>query len=242
MYPSPDTTGLDERLQMLGRLASTLAHEIRNPLGAICLHVDLLEEEIQCETLPNRVLVADTLKEIKTELLRLSELVDNYLSLARVIELHCEPLDLGTVVETFALEMRAQLSQHNIGLRLEGLSTLGLVHLHRNTFRRALLNLIQNAIDAMPHGGKLTLCGRQDGPQTRLEIRDTGQGIPADQLGLLFTPFHTTKSAGTGLGLYVVQQIIAAHKGTITVYSTPGRGTTCVLTLPPATIKKTAGS
>jgi signal transduction histidine kinase len=205
------------------------------------LHVELLEEELQGETAHNRILVADTLREVKAELSRLGELVANYLSLTRLVELQCEAQDLGTVVETLALEMRTQLSQHNIGLRLEGLSNLGRVHLHCNTFRRALLNLVQNAIDAMPQGGRLTFYGRHEGTRVCLEIRDTGNGIPADQLRSLFTPFHTTKPAGTGLGLFVVQQILAAHKGAITVYSTPGQGTTCVLTLPSAAAAKAAG-
>jgi signal transduction histidine kinase len=240
MLQSPEIKGLDEHLQMLGRLASALVHEIRNPLGAICLHVDLLEEELQLVMLQNPMLVADTLREVKVELARLSDLVVNYLSLTRVVELHCEPEDLGTLVETFALEMRPQLSQHNVGLRLDGLSNLGQVHVHCNTFRRALLNLVQNAMDAMPQGGKLTFYGRHEGAQVRLEIRDTGNGIPADQLSLLFMPFRTTKAAGTGLGLYVVQQIIAAHKGTITIHSTPGQGTSCVLILPSTANGQTA--
>jgi len=237
----PEARGLDEHLQMLGRLTSALVHEIRNPLGAICLHVDLLEEELRPVILQNHIVVADTLRAVKVELARLSDLIVNYLSLTRLVELQCEPEELGTLVETFALEMRPQLSQHNIGLRLEGLANLGRVHLHGNTFRRALLNLVQNAIDAMPQGGRLTFYGRYEGTQVRLEVRDTGNGIPADQLPLLFTPFHTTKPAGTGLGLYVAQQILAAHKGTIAVHSMTGQGTTCVLTLPSAAAVKAAG-
>jgi signal transduction histidine kinase len=106
------------------------------------------------------------------------------------------------------------------------------VHLHQNAFCRALINLMKNAIDAMPNGGKLTLCGRQVGTWVYLEVQDTGIGIDADQLTQVFTPFHTTKSGGTGLGLYVVREILTAHGGTITVTSTPYMGTICLVTLP----------
>ena len=84
----------------------------------------------------------------------------------------------------------------------------------------------------MPQGGELTLRGRQAGTRVYLEVQDTGEGIPADQLCQLFVPFHTTKSNGTGLGLYVVREILAAHGGVITVTSTLGTGTTCLVMLP----------
>jgi signal transduction histidine kinase len=95
-----------------------------------------------------------------------------------------------------------------------------------------LLNLVQNARDAMPQGGTLTLRGWRTATQIHLAVCDSGQGIPAEQLPLLFTPFHTTKAEGTGLGLYVVQEIVGTHGGTIEVTSEPNRGTTVTMTLP----------
>jgi signal transduction histidine kinase len=103
---------------------------------------------------------------------------------------------------------------------------------HHNAFHRVLVNLVQNAIDAMPQGGTLTLRGGQEETQAHLELQDSGNGIPEDQLPRLFMPFHTTKPEGTGLGLYRVQEVLTAHGGAITVTSTPGRGTTCTVTLP----------
>src|SRR5206468_2772785 len=143
-----------------------------------------------------------------------------------------ESMELGTVVQTYAQEMHKQCADHGITLNLRGLSSLGRVHLHQNAFRRVLINLMQNAIDAMPQGGELTLCGRQANSRVYLEVQDTGQGIPADELSQVFVPFHTTKAEGTGLGMYVVREILAAHGGAVTVTSTPGTGTTCLVTLP----------
>jgi signal transduction histidine kinase len=136
------------------------------------------------------------------------------------------------VVEEFALEMAAQMAERNVSIELEGLGQLGPVALHRNTFRRVLLNLVQNAMDAMPQGGTVTFRGRRQASQLYLDVQDTGTGIPNDQLPLLFTPFHSTKAEGTGLGLHVVQEIIAAHEGRIMVASEPGTGAVFTISLP----------
>jgi len=116
--------------------------------------------------------------------------------------------------------------------RLEGVHTLGTLALHPGTFRRALLNLVQNALDAMPQGGLLTLRGQRTATDVRLQVQDTGSGIPPAQLAAIFEPLYTTKPGGTGLGLYIVQEIIAAHGGQVTVESVVGQGTTFTVTLP----------
>jgi|RhiMetdeSRZDD1v2_1073273.scaffolds.fasta_scaffold35261_2 signal transduction histidine kinase len=232
MSQSLDVPKLDEHLAMLGRLASTLSHEIRNPLGALFVLIDVLAEELQQPAADHSAQVTQILADMRTMLSRMDDLVQDYLSLVRLAELHLEPVELGAIVETYAQEMHKQCACRGITLRLEGLANLGQVHLHQNAFRRVLINLMQNAIDAMPQGGELTLCGQQADSWACLAVQDTGEGIPADQLSQLFVPFHTTKSDGTGLGLYVVREILAAHGGVITVTSTPGTGTTCLVMLP----------
>jgi signal transduction histidine kinase len=108
---------------------------------------------------------------------------------------------------------------------------LGTVALHANTLCRALRNLVQNALDAMPQGGTLILAGQGTGTHAQLHVRDTGSGIPAEQLATIFEPLYTTKPEGTGLGLYLVQEIVAAHGGQASVASVEGQGTTVTLTL-----------
>jgi two-component system sensor histidine kinase HydH len=117
-------------------------------------------------------------------------------------------------------------------LRLEGLEKLGTVALHASTLRRAMLNLVQNALDAMPQGGTLTLAGQRTATHVQLHVRDTGSGIPTEQLTQIFEPLYTTKPGGSGLGLYIVQEIVAAHGGTLVVESALGCGTTFTVTLP----------
>lgn len=222
----------DDHLIMLGRLASSLSHEIRNPLNAIFLHTDVLEEELRQPTPDYQELISESLATIKMEITRVNELVQDYLSLARLSSLQREVVDIGAMLEEFALEITELLADHSVTLELDLPTDLGQVALHRNTLRRALLNLVHNAIEAMPEGGTLTLSGRRTETHVHLEVRDTGTGIPEEQLPLLFTPFHTTKPSGTGFGLYVVQEIIVSHDGEIMVSSEPGVGTMFTVVLP----------
>ena len=227
-----ETLRRTESLALLGKLAAGVSHEIRNPLGAIMLHMDLLEEELQ-DLLPERpAQIAAPLTEVRTQLTRLDNLVQDYLSLARIASLQREPIDMGAFVDTFLQEVAPQVAQCEVTLRREGPASLGPVALHTNTFRRVLLNLVQNALDAMPQGGTLTLRGRQTASRIHLDISDMGTGIPADQLAQIFEPLYTTKPTGTGLGLYMVREIVAAHAGEICVTSHVGHGTTFTITLP----------
>jgi signal transduction histidine kinase len=106
--------------------------------------------------------------------------------------------------------------------------------MHASTLRRAALNLVQNALEAMPQGGTLTLTGARTADAVQLQIQDTGHGMPADTLPHIFEPLYTTKPGGTGLGLYLVQEILTAHRGHVTVASVEGQGTTVTLMLPVA--------
>jgi signal transduction histidine kinase len=221
-----------EHFALLGRLAAGVSHEIRNPLGAISLHMDLLEEDLR-EPAPNSIAVmAESIAEIKTQLARVSDLVEDYLSLVRVGHIRREVQDLRAAVQAWAAEFQAGTVPRGVTLRLESMETLGSIAFHASTLRRAFINLLQNAADAMPQGGTIILAGKGTATQVQLTVRDTGSGIPAERLSQIFEPLYTTKPGGTGLGLYIVQEIIAAHAGQVTVESMPGQGTTFTITLP----------
>jgi len=223
-----------QHLALLGRLAASVSYEIRNPLGAIMLHVDLLEEELQQPTPESFAQIAQWLADIKTNLTRLDELMQNYLWLVRVSLSQRHVQDLGAAVQAWAVEVQRLAAARGVTVRLEGAESLGGGAFHNSTLRRAVLHLVQNALDAMPTGGTLTLAGQGTATQVQLQVRDTGSGIPADTLPQLFDPLYTTKSEGTGLGLYIVQEIVAVHAGQVTVQSVAGQGTTCTITLPRA--------
>jgi PAS domain S-box-containing protein len=228
-----------QHFALLGRLAAGVSHEIRNPLGAIFLHVDLLEEELRQPTPESSEQIAQALLEIKTQMGRLDELVQDYLSLVRVSTIELQPQDVGLCVQAWGAELQPQAAAKGVTLQVEGLENLGQVPLHASTLRRALLNLVQNALDAVAEGGTVCITGQGTATHVQLQVRDTGSGIAAERLTRIFEPLYTTKPGGTGLGLYIVQEIVAAHAGQITVASGEGQGTTFTMTLPRAAVKQT---
>jgi PAS domain S-box-containing protein len=221
-----------EHFALLGRLAAGVSHELRNPLAAVFLYVDLLAEELQQPSADSAAAMAEALAEIKLQLARVDELVQDYLSLVRVAAIQQAPVDLGLLVTQCAQGLTSSLAAHTITLQTEALDQLGMVALHAHTFRRALLNLMQNAMDAMPQGGTLTLRGRRQDATVHLDVEDTGSGIAPEHTTQIFEPLYTTKSGGTGLGLYIVQEVVAAHGGHVAVQSTVSSGTTFTITLP----------
>ena len=223
-----------QHFAQLGRLAAGISHEIRNPLGAIRLHADLLEEELRDPAADSPAVVTEALTAIKTQLARVDDLVQDYLSLARVAQSERTPQDLGGAVQSWATEWQTWATARGVRFRVEGLAEVGEVPVHLSALRRALLNLVQNALEAMPQGGTLTLVGHRTADSVSLRLQDTGQGIPRDRLPQLFEPLYTTKPGGTGLGLAIVREILTAHGGHVTVDSVEGQGTTFTLSLPVA--------
>jgi two-component system CheB/CheR fusion protein len=222
-----------QHFALLGRLAAGVAHEIRNPLAAIALQIELLEEELRQPSPDSGAAIPEAFTEIHTSLARLNDLVEDYLALMRVgTHRQYAAADLGRLVTQCLEDLTPSLLAAAITLHLETMESLGVVLVHANTFRRVLVNLVHNAIDAMPHGGTLTLQGRRECQTVSLTVRDTGVGIAAAQCATIFEPLYTTKPGGTGLGLYIVQEVITAHGGHVAVQSTVDHGTTFTITLP----------
>jgi signal transduction histidine kinase len=211
-----------------------VSHDIRSPLAAVLLHVDLLAEELADPSQDSQEQITESLREIKTHLAQLEELVQDYLSLIWVHTIQREVQDLGAAVQTWSAEFRALAVARGMQVQCENLTCLGAVAVHTNTLRRAVLNLVQNALDAMAPGGTVTLVGHSTATEVRLRVHDTGGGIPAERLAQIFEPLYTTKPGGTGLGLHIVQEVVAAHGGQVTVESVAGQGTTFTITLPRA--------
>jgi signal transduction histidine kinase len=223
---------LAQHFAMLGRLAAGVSHEIRNPLSTIFFSVDLLEEELRQPSPDSTEQMAQTLTEMRTQLTRLDDLVQDYLSLVRVGQIEQTPQDLGAALHDWAAEWQQLAMTRGVTLRLQDVEDLGIVAFHPSTLRRAILNLVQNALEVMPQSGTLTLRGQSSAAHVQLQVRDTGSGMSVEQLSSIFEPLYTTKPGGTGLGLYIVREIVAAHGGQVTVESVPGQGTTFTLTLP----------
>ncbi len=232
LHEHRDTLRRAHHFATLGRLAAGLTHEIRNPLGALFLHIDLLEEEYRDPSPESPTLIPQTFTEIRTALTRLDELVQDYLSLVRVSTIELNVQDMGATVQAWAAELESRAAQQGVTIQLEGHATVGPLAFHPSTLRRAVLNVMQNALEAMPQGGTLTLECARTAREVHLRVRDSGIGIPAEQVPRIFEPLYTTKPGGTGLGLYIVREILVAHAGRVTVESVEGQGTTFTFTFP----------
>ena len=228
----PAAAGATDRLQLLAQLAGAVSHEIYNPLNAVLLHADILEEELGQPDGANREQLLHSLEVMKTRVTQLYDMIQEYLVLARLGDLSLMAEDSGTLLDTLAMEMRERLLAHGITLTLQGIAGLGHVPLHRATFWRALCNVVQYALGAIPQGGVLTIHGQRFEAHVRLDIHHTGRGLSAEQLGCLSSPSSVMGAEGKGLGLYLVHEVVMAHHGQLTVTSEPGTGTTITMTLP----------
>jgi two-component system NtrC family sensor kinase len=217
-----------ERLATVGRMAAHITHEIRNPLASLGLYVELLGDELGAGDAEARRLVAS----IGNEIDRLSEITETYLRFVRLPRPDLEREDLGAIATAVMEFARAELSKAGIALELAVAAGLPDVAADENQLRQALLNLVRNAKEAMPSGGILRVEVGAGAGQVRVAVADTGAGIAPDHLGKIFDPFFSTKEKGTGLGLALVQQILAEHGGRVEVASPPGGGTTFSLLLP----------
>ncbi len=167
------------------------------------------------------------------ELDNLKTIIGRFSDFAKMPAPHLEPADLNQiareVVKLFDAQMRAA-GRPPVEVRFQMQDNLATVPADPEQIRRALRNLVLNALDAMPDGGTLTIRTQSvdgaDRGRVALEVSDTGQGLTPEECERLFTPYYTTKQHGTGLGLAIVQSVVSDHKGTITVSSQPGKGTT----------------
>jgi two-component system NtrC family sensor kinase len=218
-----------ERLATIGKMAAHVTHEIRNPLSSIALNLELLEEELPASADEANNL----LRAIKAEVERLSGLSEQYLSVARQRpqEKHLEKL--GDIVEEACEFVRRELEQAGITLAIEVDADVHDVALavDEAQIRQALLNLLRNAREAMPSGGRVIVRLRRAETGLELLVDDEGVGMPATTRERLFEPFFTTKQHGTGLGLAITRQIAEAHGGGIRVEPREPRGTRIVLHL-----------
>jgi two-component system NtrC family sensor kinase len=226
--------GQAERLASLGRLSASIAHEINNPLAGILTFSRVLIRGLESkEPQVAREGMLTKLRLIERETSRCAAIVRSLLDFARQKPLVLQPVDLNAVVEEALTLVAHRLSLENVALERE-LAPLPPVRGDFGHLRQALVNVVMNACDATPAGGRVRVATRRAGAMAELEVSDTGAGIAPENLKKLFEPFFSTKEKGTGLGLAVVYGIVQRHEGTIDVQSQVGRGTTVRLRLPVA--------
>jgi signal transduction histidine kinase len=218
-----------ERLATIGKMAAHVTHEIRNPLSSIALNLELLEEEVPASAEEAHNL----LRAIKAEVERLSGLSEQYLSVARQRPQQKHPEKLGEIIEEACEFVRRELAQAGISLEIEIEDEVEQLKLpvDEAQIRQALLNLLRNAREAMPSGGRVVVRLARAAEGLDLIVDDEGVGMPATTRARLFEPFFTTKQHGTGLGLAISRQIAEAHGGGIRVEAREPRGTRIVMHL-----------
>ncbi|MFO7694704.1 MAG: ATP-binding protein [Vicinamibacterales bacterium] len=222
-----------DRLAAMGELASTVAHEVRNPLNAIGMTAQRLRREFLNgdRAAPDESELRELLDVLGGETQRINRIVQQFLDYARPPRLSLRQASLRGMLEAAAEALRARAATRRITIDRD-LSGAGDAVFDPDQLKQAVDNLLRNAIDASPDGGRVRLEARRDGPDHVIEVVDEGPGIPADILPKIFDLYFTTKADGTGVGLAVTHQIIEAHQGRIDVESAPGAGTRMALRIP----------
>jgi signal transduction histidine kinase len=219
-----------ERIAALGRAAAEVAHEVKNPLAGLLLYSlhlrDMLEKSSPQAALVDKIV--DTINHLNGR-------VQHILGFARPLSLTAHSGNLNQIINDTLELLRSQVTANKIEVRLSLDEQNASWIIDESSMRGALMNLILNAIEAMPEGGTLSISSKWTAETLQLEIADTGQGISEDQLKKIFEPFYTTKEQGLGLGMAYAKKIIEEHSGSISVNSKSGEGTTIRITLPAGT-------
>ncbi|MBW1980371.1 MAG: PAS domain S-box protein [Deltaproteobacteria bacterium] len=220
------------RLAALGELMQRLVHEIRNPLSAMDINLQLLEERLEAAGTKDEV--ERYLKIISSETRRLNEVLSKAQTFAQPHGAVLEVVDLHEVLQQVVSLLRAEAERKGIKIEANLAAAESLLRADRDQLEQVFINLFKNSIEAMANGGRLEVTSRNSvrGGTIEIEIVDTGSGIPMGDLQRIFDPYYTTKKKGTGLGLSIVHSIINQHGGTVDVGSWLGEGTLFHLSLP----------
>lgn len=215
------------RLAAMGEMAAMLAHEVRNPLGAMELFTGLLLQDLR--TLPAPLELA---RQVAAGITDLNHLVTNLLEWTRTRTVTSDVVDCCALAED-ALRYTSDLrATHTVTVERRFGELAVHAQADANLLRPVLLNLIRNAIQAMPDGGTLTVAIANEGGTVEIGVRDTGPGIAPGEADLIFRPFYTTRAKGTGLGLAVARELVGAMGGRLGMTSEPGRGAEFTVTVP----------
>ena len=239
------TLNYSRKLAAFGRLMAGVAHEVKNPLNAMTIHLELLKQKLAAVREPVPVPAGagatrslDLSKHVNIigdEIRRLDQVVAGFLKFARPEELKLQPVRLAALVSEVTTTVKPEAENRGIAIKAECPDALPEINADPGMLSQALLNLAINACHAMPDGGTLRMaCRAAARRRVEIDVEDTGVGIPPEHLGRIFDLYFTTKEKGSGIGLSMVYRIVQLHDGDVEVQSTPGRGTRFRLILPQA--------
>ncbi len=221
-----------ESLAALTTLAAGVAHEIKNPLGSISIHLQLTQKVIDGKSRIQTKDIRKYLEVISEEVDRLNRIVVDFLFTVRPMDTALTEQRINPIIEELLDFLKFELQEAGVDLVVGLARNLPRLRLDEKYVKQALLNLVKNAVSAMPDGGTLRVETEQMRDEVVLKITDTGIGIPEENMDKIFEPYFTTKDFGTGLGLTLVYKIVKEHLGDISVLTKEGDGTTFVLSFP----------
>jgi PAS domain S-box-containing protein len=220
-----------ERIAALGRVAAQVAHEVKNPLTGLQLYALHLRQKLAARPGAGELKLVDS---IVDTINHLAGTVEQIMSYARPLELAPSEVCFNAVVDAVLELLRPQMDANRVELRARPDDSDTRVRIDESSMRSAIINLVLNAIQAMPEGGRLGVDSARSGDDLILEISDTGVGMTAEQVANMFEPFYTTRSQGLGLGMSYARKVVEHHGGRIEVESRPGAGTRLRVRLPVA--------
>lgn len=218
--------------QSLAVLAGGLVHEIRNPLSTMALNLDLTIEELSEPQSQREIRIVERLRKVQAECGRLEEMLNDFLQFVRAGELQLEDCNLNDLVDELVEFNRATAEKKKVEVSLHLYPGLPTCRIDVGRIRQALLNVIQNAQQAMPDGGIIEIQTSVSGNTVQVQIIDNGIGMEERVRSQIFSTFFSTKPGGSGLGLPTARRIIEVHGGTISCESEPGKGTRFSIRLP----------
>ena len=219
---------LSRRLSAIGRLTGGVGHEVKNPINAIVVHLELLRNKVAANNAP----ALRHLTVIESEIKRLDRVVETLVNFSRPMELQREDEDLREITEAVLELASAELTRKQVQLEVRLPEKAVVVKVDADMLRQAILNIVLNGAQAMTEGGALRIHLSEESRHAVLSIADTGVGIAQEVLPRIFDLYFTTKKDGSGIGLAMCYRIVQLHSGVIDVQSEPGRGTTFVLKIP----------
>ena len=232
--PDEAQFAVDEKRELLARLLSRLAHEIRNPLSSLDIHVQLLAEDLAGLPEAMRQSATDRVEILRGEIHRLDGIIRQFIRLAGQSELDLQPTDLRRILKHVRALLEPEAAQRNIRLRLDPAAPLPTLHADPGQLTQVFVNLVVNAIQSVGQAGHVDLRASNLSAEgcISVAVEDSGPGIPSGRLTAIFEPFFTTKEAGSGLGLWIVQQIVSAHGGSVRASNRPEGGARFEVRLP----------
>ncbi|MGH9377712.1 MAG: ATP-binding protein [Terriglobia bacterium] len=223
-----DQIGITTKLAALGRLTSGVAHEVKNPLNAMILQVEILKAKL----IESGDDVKPQLEILSTEIRRLDRVVKTFLDFTRPLEINRSAISVNDLVREVFTLAEPQARQNNVRLVLEQNGVTPALHADRDLIKQALLNLVLNGCQAMPHGGELRVRPQSTRESVGVDIADQGTGIPKEAQNKIFSLFYTTKPGGSGIGLAMAYRIIQLHEGSIHFLTEVNQGTTFRISFP----------